>query len=135
MAAGSQLDKSTPNPAGDGAGGLPRRPAPRWLGPLSGSWEKGSARWQLLPPRQRSWVLIGAGLLAATVAATVWYAARTDWRTLYAGLDPEDTRQMAQVLTQAQIPFDLSANGTALRVPAESLDKARLATAAKGGPR
>jgi flagellar M-ring protein FliF len=42
---------------------------------------------------------------------------------------------MAQVLTQAQIPFDLAANGTSIRVPLGSLDKARLATAAKGGPR
>jgi flagellar M-ring protein FliF len=42
---------------------------------------------------------------------------------------------MAQVLTQAQIPFDLAANGTTIRVPLGQLDKARLATAAKGGPR
>ena len=139
MAAGSQLDKSSPNPSGsrgaEGAGNLPQSPWPRWLDPLGGAWEKGSARWRLLPPRQRSWALIGAGLLAAAIAALVWYATRTDWRTLYAGLDPEDTQQIAQVLTQAQIPFDLAANGTTLKVPLASLDKARLATAAKGGPR
>jgi flagellar M-ring protein FliF len=88
-----------------------------------------------MQPRQRSWALIVAGLLLATVAGLIWYAARTDWRTLYAGLDPEDSRQMAQVLTQAQVSFDLAANGTAIRVPAAQLDKARLATAAKGGPR
>ena len=138
MAAGSQLDKSIPNPAGaraaDGANGPPSSPALRWLGPLGGSWEKGNARWQLLAPRQRSWALIGAGLLAATIATMVWYATRTDWRTLYAGLDPEDSRQIAQVLTQAQISFDLAANGTTIRVPQGQLDKARLATAAKGGP-
>jgi flagellar M-ring protein FliF len=88
-----------------------------------------------LPPRQRSWAAIGVVLLAATVAGLVWYATRTEWRTLYAGLDPEDARQMAQVLTQAQIGFDLAANGTTIRVPVGQLDKARLATAAKGGPR
>src|SRR6202007_2797082 len=38
-----------------------------------------------------------------------------------------------QILTQAQIPFDLTADGTTIRVPAAELDKARLATAAKGG--
>jgi flagellar M-ring protein FliF len=42
---------------------------------------------------------------------------------------------MAQVLTQAQIPFELEAGGTGIRVPAPQLDKARLETAAKGGPR
>jgi flagellar M-ring protein FliF len=42
---------------------------------------------------------------------------------------------MGQVLTQAQIPYDLAANGTTILVPLGQLDKARLATAAKGGPR
>jgi flagellar M-ring protein FliF len=80
-------------------------------------------------------MLIAGALAVATLAAILWCTGRTDWRTLYAGLDPEDSRQMAQVLTQAQIPFDLAANGTSIRVPVGQLDKARLATAAKGGPR
>jgi flagellar M-ring protein FliF len=80
-------------------------------------------------------MVIGGLLVALMLIGLAWYGGRPDWRTLYAGLDPEDSRQMAQVLTQAQIPFDLAANGTAIRVPLSSLDKARLATAAKGGPR
>jgi flagellar M-ring protein FliF len=78
--------------------------------------------------------MVAALLVVATLAAIAWYAGRTDWRTLYAGLDAEDSRQMAQVLTQAQVAFDLSENGTTIRVPVGQLDKARLATAAKGGP-
>ena len=62
----------------------------------------------------------------------LWYGLRTDWRTLYAGLDPDDARQVGLTLTQAQIPYDVADNGTTLRVPAAQLDKARLATAAKG---
>jgi len=147
MAAGSQLDKSSPSPVGGrGIGGATGGPAGGTAGPfqagpgrallggLNGSWDKASARWQLLPPRQRSWVGVGVVLIAATLAGLIWYATRTDWRTLYAGLDPEDSRQMAQVLTQAQIPFDLSADGATIQVPLGQLDKARLATAAKGGP-
>ena len=80
--------------------------------------------------------LVGAlALLAACLAGLIWYATRTDWRTLYAGLDSDDARAMAQELTTAGIPFDVSPDGAALRVPAESLDKARLATTAKGGPK
>jgi flagellar M-ring protein FliF len=80
--------------------------------------------------------LVGAlVLLLACLAGLAWYATRTDWRTLYAGLDPDDARQMAQELTTAGIPFDVSPDGSALRVPAEILDKARLATTAKGGPK
>jgi flagellar M-ring protein FliF len=62
----------------------------------------------------------------------VWYGLRTDWRTLYSGLDPEDTRQIGTTLTQAQIPFDVTDGGTGIRVAAAQLDKARLATATKG---
>ncbi len=73
--------------------------------------------------------------MLACFAGLLWYASRPDWRTLYAGLDAEDARQMAQQLTTAGIPFDVSPDGSLLRVSAENLDKARLATTAKGGPR
>jgi flagellar M-ring protein FliF len=105
------------------------------LGPVSELWDKGTAHWTGLQPSQRRQMGIAGILIAVTLAAILWYTGRTDWRTLYAGLDPEDSRQMIQVLTQTQIPFDLAANGAAIRVPAGQLDKARLATAAKGGPR
>ena len=42
---------------------------------------------------------------------------------------------MAAELTAANIPFDVSPDGTALRVSSDTLDKARLVTTAKGGPR
>jgi flagellar M-ring protein FliF len=80
--------------------------------------------------------LVGVlALLLVCLAGLIWFATRPDWRTLYAGLDPDDARQMAQELTTAGIPFDVSPDGSALRVPAENLDKARLATTAKGGPK
>jgi flagellar M-ring protein FliF len=88
-----------------------------------------------LPPAQRKWLAIVAAFSVVCVVAIVWYATRTDWRTLYAGLDAGDAREMASELTAASIPYDVSSDGTALRVPAESIDKARLTTTAKGGPR
>jgi hypothetical protein len=48
-------------------------------------------------------------------------------------MDPEDARQTGQMLAQAQIPFEPTPDGAGIRVPAAQLDKARLATAAKGG--
>jgi flagellar M-ring protein FliF len=93
------------------------------------------ARFRGLDSARRTRLVGALALLAACLAGLFWYATRTDWRTLYAGLDPEDTRQMAQELTAAGIPFDVSPDGAALRVPAEDLDKARLATTAKGGPK
>jgi len=84
-------------------------------------------------PAQRGWAAFAALMLTAMVGTILWYSLRTDWRTLYANLDPEDARQISQVLTQAQIPFDVSESGMTIRVPIANLDKARLATAAKGG--
>lgn len=84
---------------------------------------------------ERSRLGFAALLVLACFAGLLWFAGRTDWRTLYAGLDPDDARQMAQQLTAAGIPFDISPDGASLRVPAPNLDKARLATTAKGGPR
>jgi len=92
------------------------------------------ARFRALEPARRTRLMGIAAILLACVAAVVWYGTRTDWRTLYAGLDPEDARQMAQELTAAGIPFDVSQDGSALRVPAEDLDKARLTATAKGSP-
>jgi flagellar M-ring protein FliF len=77
--------------------------------------------------------MVAAAMLAALVSGILWFSLRTDWRTLYAGLDPDDARQTGLTLTQAQIPFEVAANGTAILVPAPQLDKARLATASKGG--
>lgn len=91
-------------------------------------------RFRAMEPARRTRLMAIAAILLACVAGLAWYGMRTDWRTLYAGLDPEDARQMAQELTAAGIPFDVSADGSALRVPVEDLDKARLTATAKGGP-
>ena len=94
-----------------------------------------ASRYRQLDPVKRKWLI---GLTAFLLACTVglgWYGTRTDWRTLYAGLDSEDARAMATELTAANIPFQVSPDGTALRVSSDYLDKARLVTTAKGGPR
>ena len=106
-------------------------------GPVSSGlfalWTRGRVLWASMPREQQRWSLLAAALIGALIGGMAWYGLRTDWRTLYAGLDPEDARQTGSTLTQAQIPFEVSSNGTAILVAAASLDKARLATAAKGG--
>lgn len=96
-------------------------------------WTRGRVRWASSTARERQGVASAAALLLGLVALLFWYGLHTEWKTLYAGLDPDDARQTGLTLTQAQIPFDVSANGTSILVPAPMLDKARLATAAKGG--
>jgi len=91
--------------------------------------------WAGMQPRQRTSALFAAVSIVGLTGLVLWYALRPDWRILYAELDPDDARQVSQELTAAQIPFDVSESGGLLRVPAAQLDKARLATAAKGGVR
>src|SRR6266567_2233713 len=122
MATGTQLEKSAPVPPGT-------VPLAAGVGAI---WTRGRVQWAGMQPKQRAWAMVAAALLVGMAAFLLWNALRTDWRILYADLDPEDARQIGQTLTQAQIPFDVAANGV-LRVPAPQLDKARLATAAKGG--
>ncbi len=123
MATGTQLEKNAPAAAVN---------APLASG-LSTLWVRGRVRWAAMQPAQRTWTVVSALLLVGLLGGMLWYMVRTDWRTLYANLDPEDARQIGMVLTQAQISFDVTANGSGIRVSAAQLDKARLATAAKGG--
>ncbi len=123
MATGIQLEKSPP--------GLPGKLAQggRW----QGLWGMARVRWAQMTAEQRGWVAVAAFLVLGVAGGLAWYALRTDWRTLYVNLDPDDARQMGQALAQAQISFTATADGAGIEVPAEQLDKARLLTAAKGG--
>ena len=94
-----------------------------------------AARFNQLDPARKKWLTGSAAFVLACVLGLGWYATRTDWRTLYAGLDPQDAREMASELTAANIPYDVSPDGSSLRVSSDFLDKARLVTTAKGGPR
>jgi len=118
---GTQLAKSTP--PGSFAPGV------------SALATRARVLWASMPPRRRTSTLLALAMLALLAAGIAWYGLRTDWRTLYAGMDPDDARQTGITLTQAQIPFEVGSNGTEILVPAPQLDKARLATAAKGSVR
>jgi flagellar M-ring protein FliF len=88
-----------------------------------------------LPKRTRTALFaVGAAVVfsAGIFASLVMQPSR---RVLYAHLDPADARELGDELTAAKIPFDVTPDGTTLRVPADQLDKARLETAAKGGPK
>ncbi len=112
------------------AQGLPGKlqPGGRWSGLLG----LAHVRWMQMAAAQRGWVATAALLVLGVAGLVAWYGLRTDWRTLYVGLDPDDARQMGQTLAQAQIAFEATPDGAGIRVPAEQLDKARLITAAKG---
>jgi len=123
MATGTQLERNAP--AALAEPGLTDR--------LAGLWGRGRVRWAEMQPGQRRGLLVAALLLSAMAGGLLWSALRTDWRTLYVNMDPDDARQTGQILAQAQIPFEATPDGAGILVPAAQLDKARLVTAAKGG--
>jgi len=99
---------------------------------LAALWTFGLVRWAGMKPAQRGWATVAGILIAALAGGLLWYGMRTDWRTLYAGLEPEDARQVGQVLSTAQITYEPTPDGTGILVHAAQLDKARLVAAAKG---
>lgn len=126
MATGTELERSAP------AGRTQAGPL-SLAGGLATLWTRARVQWAGMQTAQRRWAGISAALTAGGLAFFLWLILRPDWRVLYAGLDSDDARQMAQTLALAQIPYEVTADGAGLRVPAAQLDKARLATAAKGG--
>ncbi len=91
-------------------------------------------RWAAMPSAQRRVLVLS--LLAVVVLGGIasWWSSRTDWRTLFNGLEARDAAQVQQQLSAAGITYQTTPDGTALQVPAEELDKARVAIAAKGMP-
>ena len=87
-----------------------------------------------MPAGRRTWLIASAFFLVAVCAGMLWLAGRPDWRVLFSGLDGKDVQQVSQELAAAGIPFETTADGTGVQVPAELLDKARMEVAAKGMP-
>lgn len=124
MATATQLEKSGP--------GTPDKTPVNGVSTL---WVRSRVWWASLPSAQRSGMVVALILLGVILGGLLYLMLRTDWRTLYANLDADEARQIGTVLTQAQIPFDVTPDGGGIRVAAAQLDKARLATAAKGAIR
>jgi flagellar M-ring protein FliF len=92
------------------------------------------ARWMAIPAGQRRWIGASGFIVAAVCAAMLWYAGRTDWRVLYSGLDAKDVQQIAQELAAAGIPYEVTEDGSGVKVGADQMDKARMEVATKGMP-
>ncbi len=91
-------------------------------------------RLMAMPAGKRTWLIASAAFLAAMCAGLLWYAGRPDWRVLFSGLDGKDVQQVSTELAAAGIPYETTADGGGVQVPAEMLDKARMEVAAKGMP-
>jgi flagellar M-ring protein FliF len=101
------------------------------LAPVTRSWQRVMA----LPKRTRTALFVVGAAVLFSAGIFTSLVMQPSWRVLYAHLDTADARELGDELAAAKIPFDVSSDGTTLKVPADQLDKARLETAAKGGPK
>jgi flagellar M-ring protein FliF len=88
-----------------------------------------------LSARQRILLVGGAIAVAATLWAFVALIGKPKTATLYSGLRPADAQALGSRLAAKNISYELSPDGSALLVPADKLDAARLETASQGLPR
>lgn len=102
---------------------------------ISNLREQLSSRWGLLSSQQRNQLGYGVLVLVAILAGLSWWTLRPSWSVLYSGLSPDEARQIATVLSSANMIYEVSNDGTLLRVPSEELDKARLTSASKASGR
>ena len=91
-------------------------------------------RMTAMPVGRRNGLLASMLFLVAAILAMVWYADRPDWKPLFKDLDAKDVAQVTQELGAAGIPYRTSADGTAIDVASDEVDKARIEVAAKGMP-
>lgn len=80
--------------------------------------------------------LIVAGALAITffIAAMFWLQG-TDYRPVYTNLSDKDGGEIVTQLSQMNIPYQLSDDGSMVKVPADKVHEVRLKLAQQGLPK
>lgn len=90
--------------------------------------------WKRLSPMGRvAFSAAGASFLVLLVWVAFW-SSTTNYAVLFSGLQTEDAAAIAQKLDADRIPYELSAGGTTVLVPAERVLKTRMSLAVAGLP-
>ena len=79
-------------------------------------------------------MVAGAAAVAIVVALVLW-AKSPDYRTLYSNLADQDGGAIVTQLTQMNVPYRFSDNGSAIEVPADKVHELRLRLAQQGLPK
>ncbi len=76
---------------------------------------------------------VGTAAVVLIIVAAL-YLNRPSYETLYVGLESGDSNQIAIALAEMNIPFDVSADGSVVSVPAGLTSRARMVLAQRGLP-
>ena len=77
---------------------------------------------------------VAAVLVAALLGIFVKMSQKADFKPLYSGLSAPDAQTVAARLAAKNVPFEISTDGASISIPADQLDKTRLALASEGMP-
>ncbi len=92
------------------------------------------ALWQQLGLNQRVSLLVATVAVIAGMVAVVFWARRPDYQLLYARLGEKDATAIISELQTRNIPYQITAGGTAVQVPSDQVYKLRMDLAGKGLP-
>lgn len=87
-----------------------------------------------LSSRQKLLLVASAAAVLLVLGIFVRLSKSAEYKTLYTGLQPADEQSVIQSLAAKDIPYQVSADGATISVPADRLDKARLELAGEGLP-
>src|SRR5208337_591654 len=90
--------------------------------------------WQEMSAKQRYLVAGGGALTVIVLILFVRQIASPTYKVLFSGLSPTDSQSIAAQLAAKNIPHQIDPAGTAISVPADQLDAARLEVASQGMP-
>lgn len=93
------------------------------------------ALWNRLRANPKIPLLIAASAAIAIVVALALWAKSPDYRVLYSNLSDRDGGAIVTQLTQMNIPYRFTENGSALMIPAEKVHETRLRLAQQGLPK
>jgi flagellar M-ring protein FliF len=90
--------------------------------------------WTAMPQSKRTRLIVCAMVIAAACALVAWWGSRTEWKTLYSGMEGRDVQQVESELAAAGVQYQSTPDGLGVQVSSEMLDKARMEVATKGMP-
>ncbi|AHG22066.1 flagellar M-ring protein FliF [Chania multitudinisentens RB-25] len=93
------------------------------------------AQWNRLRASRKIPLLIATSAAIAIVVALLLWAKSPDYRVLYSNLNDRDGGAIVTQLTQMNIPYRFTENGSALMIPAENVHETRLRLAQQGLPK
>src|SRR5580693_4641254 len=92
------------------------------------------ALWQQLGLNQRVSLTVTALAVTGGMIGVVLWARRPDYQLLYARLGDKDASGIVGYLQAQNVPYQITAGGTAVEVPSDQVYKLRMDLAAKGLP-